>query len=215
MTVDDESAPGADETVSGPSPRVPMLDPEDARAAADRAGIPAPMADLSVFRVLLRHEDLAAAVHGLLRQLLWNGCLDARLRELVIMRIGWVQGSDYEWTQHWRVARMLEVSESDLLAVRDWPDASFGPSERAVLAATDETLGSGAISASTWAALEQYLPSAEARIELVVAIANWTMFAQLLRSLAVPLEPEVASWPPDGVPAPRSLTEPPSALKET
>ena len=33
------------------------------------------------------------------------------------MRIGWRQGSVYEWTQHWRVARMLEIPEDDLLGV--------------------------------------------------------------------------------------------------
>src|SRR3546814_21142158 len=74
------------------------------------------MACLSVFRVLLRHEDLAARVNGLLHQLLWNCALDARLRELIIMRIGWRQGSMYEWTQHSRVARMLEIPEDDLVA---------------------------------------------------------------------------------------------------
>ena len=42
-----------------------------------------------------------------------------------------------------------------------------------------------------------------ARLEVVIAIANWSMFAQLLRSLEVPLEEGVDSWPPDGaVPAP-------------
>ena len=49
--------------------------------------------------------------------------IDARLRELIIMRIGWRQGSVYEWTQHWRVARMLEIPEEDLVAVRDWKRA--------------------------------------------------------------------------------------------
>src|SRR3546814_12315562 len=91
-----------------PDARIPMLDVDDARAATARVGVPEGMADLSVFKVLLRHEDLAARVNGLLHQLLWNGALDARLRELIIMRIGWRQGSMYEWTQHWRVARMLE-----------------------------------------------------------------------------------------------------------
>src|SRR3546814_4974887 len=76
-----------------PDARIPMLDPDEARAAAERVGVPAGMADLSVFRVLLRHEDLAARVNGLLHQLLWNGALDARLRELIIMRNGWRQGS--------------------------------------------------------------------------------------------------------------------------
>jgi len=176
-----------------------MLGIGEARAAADRVGVPSGMADLSVFRVLLRHEDVAARVNGLLHQLLWNGVLEARLRELIIMRIGWRQGAMYEWTQHWRVARMLEIPDEDLLAVRDWHSSSrFGPADRVVLAATDETLGAGAISSRTWSELEAAVPDDRARLEVVIVIANWTMFAQLLRSLEVPLEDGVAPWPPDG-----------------
>ncbi len=179
--------------------RVPRLSIEDAKAAAERVGLPAQMAELSVFRVLLRHPDLAKAIYGLLGQLLFRGKLDARLRELVIMRIGWATGSDYEWTQHWRVAKQLGVGDAELLAVRDWRGhAAFGPAERAVLAATDETLESGAISAATWRACEAELDSAESRLELVAAIGNWRLFSSLLRSLEIPLEDGVASWPPDG-----------------
>ena len=187
-----------------PDARIPMLDVDDARAAAARVGVPEGMAELSVFKVLLSHEDLAARVNGLLHQLLWNGALDARLRELIIMRIGWRQGSLYEWTQHWRVARMLEIPEDDLAAVRDWKTSDrFDRADRAVLAATDETLAGGAISAATWAELEAVVPDERARLEVVIAIANWSMFAQLLRSLEVPLEEGVDPWPPDGaVPAP-------------
>ncbi|HEX5367364.1 MAG TPA: carboxymuconolactone decarboxylase family protein [Acidimicrobiales bacterium] len=186
--------------------RVELLDQESARAAAARVGVPAGMADLSVFRVLLRHEELAARVNGLLHQLLWKGALDARLRELIIMRIGWVQGSCYEWTQHWRVARMLDIPEEDLLAVRDWRAGDrFGGADAAVLAAVDETLEDGAISAGTWAAIEGEVADEAARLEVVLAIANWTMFAQLLRSLDVPLEEGVDPWPPDGVQPPRAV----------
>ena len=187
-----------------PDARIPMLDVDDARAAAARVGVPEGMADLSVFKVLLRHEALAARVYGLLHQLLWNGTLDARRRELIIMRIGWRQGSMYEWTQHWRVARMLEIPEDDLVAVRDWKASDrFDAADRAVLAATDETLGVGAISAHTWAELEATVPDERARLEVVIAIANWSMFAQLLRSLDVPLEEGADPWPPDGtVPEP-------------
>ena len=181
-----------------------MLDVDASRTAAARVGVPEGMADLSVFKVLLRHEDLAARVNGLLHQLLWNGSLDPRRRELIIMRIGWRQGSVYEWTQHWRVARMLEIPEDDLLGVRDWKASDrFDRADRAVLAATDETLGAGAISARTWAELEATVPDEKALLEVVVAIANWSMFAQLLRTLEVPLDHGVDPWPPDGaVPAP-------------
>jgi alkylhydroperoxidase family enzyme len=57
-----------------------------------------------------------------------------------------------------RVALGLGLPADDLLAVRDW-DAhdSLGGAERAVLAATDEVVHDGAVSARTWAACERAL----------------------------------------------------------
>ena len=87
-------------------------------------------------------------LNDLLATMLWRGTLDPRLRELVIMRIGWLTASDYEWTQHWRVAQGLGVSADDLLGVRDWQaHQGSGPAERAVLAATDDVVRDGAVSA--------------------------------------------------------------------
>ena len=179
--------------------RVPRLSPEEARAAAEEAGIPAMMADLSVFQVLLRNPRVAKALQEMLTALLWQGQLDGRLRELVIMRIGWATGSVYEWTQHWRVATGMGLSAGDLVGVRDWQaHEGFGPAERAVLAATDETLETGAIGAATWAECEAHVGGPAELVELVVAIGNWRLFSSLLRSLEVPLEDGVVPWPPDG-----------------
>ncbi|SIN43343.1 Carboxymuconolactone decarboxylase family [Mycobacteroides abscessus subsp. abscessus] len=89
--------------------RVPMLDREQAQLRAAECGLPEELADLSVFRVALHQPRVAVALHGLLDALLFRGSLDARLRELVIMRIGWITGSEYEWTQHWRIATLLGV----------------------------------------------------------------------------------------------------------
>lgn len=180
--------------------RVPRLAPEEARRVAAEADIPAYMADLSVFRVLLANPPVAAALHKLLSTLLWNGTLDVRLRELIIMRIGWVTGSVYEWTQHWRVAAQLGVPAEDVLAVRDWRSSDrFGATERAVLQATDETLDVGTISAETWAACAEAFAGNDAQlVELVVAIGNWRLFSSMLRSLDVPLEEGTDPWPPDG-----------------
>jgi len=180
-------------------PRVEMLSLEEAAEAAKKIGLPEVFAPLSVFRVLLRDPELGGAVAGLLQRLLAGHHLDGRLRELIILRIGWVTGSVYEWTQHWRVARTMGMDEALLLGVRDWHDcAEFGPAERAVLAATDETLEQGAISDATWRECEAALPSPEARVELVLAIGNWRLFSSLLQSLKVPLEEGVVAWPPDG-----------------
>ena len=185
--------------MSEPEARIPRLPADEARVAAAAAGVPVMMADLSVFQVLLRHPALAGALHAPLSLLLWRGSLDARLRELVIMRIGWATGSVYEWTQHWWVARGLGVSAEDLLGVRDWRAyQGFGPAERAVLAATDEVLDDGAVTAPTWAECEQHVGGPEELLELIAAIGNWRMFSTLLRSLDVPLEEGTDPWPPDG-----------------
>ena len=180
-------------------PRIPMLDPDEALARARAAGIPELMAPLSVFRVLLQHPPLAKALSDLLVALLFNPKLDQRLRELVIMRLGWATGSEYEWTQHWAVAQRIGMEDDDIVSVRDWrARADLDPAARAVLAATDETLETGAVSLETWAACEEYVGGPEELLELVAAIGNWRMFSSLLRSLDIPLENDVEPWPPDG-----------------
>lgn len=185
--------------MSDQTARVPLLSTEDALKAAEAEGLPQQMAELNIFRALLHRPKLAKAVNDMLVALLFRGTLDARLRELVIMRLGWETGSVYEWTQHWRVAPQLGVDEADLLAVRDWQGSDrFDATDRAILTATDETLANGVISPATWAACEAALGDTGLLIELVAAIGNWRMIASVLRSLEIPLEAGVEEWPPDG-----------------
>lgn len=181
-------------------PRIGMMPIDEAKAVARSLGIAEQMGELSVFRILLRHPALAKALSGLLMMLLFEGNkLDGRLRELIIMRIGWVTGSEYEWTQHWRVSRQMEIPEAHLVAVRDWRNADcFDAADQAVLAATDETLRDGTIGDTTWSQCKEHVGGPEELMEMVAAIGNWRTFSQLLRSIKVPLEEGVTGWPPDG-----------------
>jgi len=187
--------------------RVPLLDPEASKRAAETASVPAQLAELNIFRVLLQRPATAKAMSDLLLSLLFGGDLPDRHRELLIMRIGWVTGADYEWTQHWAIAQeRFGLRAEELLAVREWRASScFDPSDRAVLAATDETLETGTISEATWAMCERALGNVNSCIELVAAIGTWHLVSQFTRGLAIPLEDGVGSWPPDG-------REPPAAL---
>ena len=173
---------------------------DEAKSAADEAGVPDYMAELAIFQVLLNHPKLASGLNDLLARMLWQGQLDSRLRELAIMRIGWLTCCEYEWAQHWRVAQGLGVSADDLAGVRDWQSYSgFGSTEQAVLAATDDVVRDGVVSEASWAACRQAFGSDHAMlVELVTAIAAWRMVSSILQSLQVPLEDDVASWPPDG-----------------
>jgi alkylhydroperoxidase family enzyme len=185
--------------------RVALLPLEASRKAAEEAGIPANFAELNIFRALLQRPAIAKALCDLLLAN-FGSSLDHRLRELVIMRLGWATGSDYEWTQHWSIAQeRFGCSEKDLLEARDWQgSAHFGATERAVLAATDETIATGALSAETFSSCEALL--GDSTLDLVSAIGTWRLVSQVLRSLEVPLEDGVASWPPDGTPPPEVLS---------
>lgn len=180
--------------------RISLLSLEEARSRAEDLDMPGAFAELNVFRVLLHQPNAAKAVSDLLLTLLFRSKLDDRLRELVIMRIGWASGCDYEWTQHWRIALERSwCSKTDLLAVRDWrASGHFDPAARAILAATDETLAEGTISEATWKQVESCLGSEVERLELVLAISCWGLISRVARTLGFPLEEGVASWPPDG-----------------
>ena len=180
-------------------PRIPLLPQDQAKAAAADAGIPEVVAELSVFRVWLHHPKLARWLSDFLMGMLWEGKLDARLRELIIMRLGWATESEYEWTQHWRIALGLKVPERDVLGVRDWQNHDFGAAERAVLAAVDETVADGFVSEQTWNACVEHVSDDPAvLLEVVSAVGLWRMVSTHLRTLEVPLEDGVDAWPPDG-----------------
>lgn len=179
--------------------RIQLAPLDEADRLAAEIGIPAVTGRLNVFRMVARDPVVARAIftqHNILRH---GGRLPDLLRELIIMRIAWLEQSEYEWSQHWIISQKLGIDAQVVLAVRNWRDSDrFANPERAVLAAVDDTLGGGMISDDTWKACVEVLGDTDAMIELVAAIGHWSSLARLFRSLAVPLEDDMISWPPDG-----------------
>jgi alkylhydroperoxidase family enzyme len=179
--------------------QINILPLEEALKRAESVGVIEQIAALNIFRTLLHHPKLAKAVNDLLMTLLaGDNLLDPRYRELLIMRIGWATGCDYEWTQHWKIALQFGLTEAEVLAVKQWHTATcLTGKDKSILAATDETLTDGMISASTWASCASFLDEAQL-LELNVAIGAWRLISQLARSAGVELEDGVDSWPPMG-----------------
>jgi alkylhydroperoxidase family enzyme len=183
--------------------RVPMVSPERARELGDAMGMPARRTQSEAFRVVANNPGVARVAFGQLMQLLENNKFDTRLRELMIMRIGWVTGSAYEWTQHWRVATTAGIPPEDILAVRDWRNAEhLTTADRAILAATDECLAGKSISDPVWAEVTKHVPDPAHQVEFVIAMGNWMSFSLLFRNLRIPLTPDLTIWPPDGLASP-------------
>jgi hypothetical protein len=72
--------------------RVPMVSLERARELGEAMGMPARRTQSEAFRVLANNPGVARVAYSQLMQLLENNKFDTRLRELMIMRIGWVTG---------------------------------------------------------------------------------------------------------------------------
>jgi alkylhydroperoxidase family enzyme len=180
--------------------RVDILPLDEAREAAKSVDMIAAFADLNIFRVMLHRPKTAKALSDLLVSLLFGGALDDRLRELVIMRIGWSTGSNYEWTQHWKIAReQFGCTDQDLLELRgDWRlSTHFSEDEKTLLRAVDSLLDQGTLSAELASRCVERFGRDET-IELVTAVGVWRLVSKVTNALQIPLEEGIASWPPDG-----------------
>ena len=180
--------------------RIEMLPRETAESIAKELGIPEQVAGLNIFRTLFHRPKTAKAINDLLFSLLFESEIGHRRRELIILRIGWTTGSEYEWTQHWPIAlQMFECTEEELLALRgDWQAAKcFDATDRAVLGAVDELLETGDLCDATWKACFDGL-GRDSAIDMVTALGTWLLISKVARGLRIPLEEGVVGWPPDG-----------------
>jgi alkylhydroperoxidase family enzyme len=124
--------------------------------------------------------------------------IEARTRELIILRTAWRAGSEYVFGRHLLRARSLKISEQEILGVRD-PDkcAAYSDVERAVLKMADELHERANVSSATWAVLEKNFTPGQL-VELVIAASNWRMAAALFNAAKLPLDDDIAAGWPEG-----------------
>jgi alkylhydroperoxidase family enzyme len=199
-----------------PEPRVAPLtkdqlgDDETAvlRAFVGDAGVERYLSDApdapplpSVLATLIRHPRLAARWLPYNDVLLRQGTLDPRLRELVIMRVAWRTGSQYEWLQHVRLARGLDVTDAEVDAIAGAGGHEWTPLESDFLAATDELLDGYRVSDATWSRLATHLDVPQL-MELVFVVGTYTCLSMAFESFGVPLDPDLVEYPAPRIPDP-------------
>ena len=117
--------------------------------------------------------------------------LDPWIRELLILRVAWRTGSGYEWNQHSRMGSEEGLTDAQLHAVREGPDAEvWTPVERDLLTAADEMIDSFAVSEATWDRLSAAFDGAEL-FEALFVVGGYLCLAAVLNSLG--LRGEIAS----------------------
>jgi alkylhydroperoxidase family enzyme len=177
---------------------IPMLSADDALAAAERAGIPAVLAGPNLLRFGLQHPKLARVLADMIDVAVLNGALDARLREITILRVGWRIGSVYEWSNHVPIARRAGMSDDELLAVRAADASVLTPADLVAIAVADDVLDSLAVSSTTLDSARQLLGDGDELLELIAIPGFYRAIGSLLLTFDIPLESHVEPWAPDG-----------------
>jgi 4-carboxymuconolactone decarboxylase len=144
--------------------------------------------NLNVMRAMANCEGAFRNFLRLGQSLLQHSKLDARWRELAIMRVAWRNGSDYEWGQHVAFARRAGLTDVEIEAVKEGSTSDqLSEQDRAVVQFAEE-VDSLQLSEATHLRVKAFL-SDEEIAELSLSVGFWSMVARFLVAMQVEREP--------------------------
>jgi alkylhydroperoxidase family enzyme len=141
---------------------------------------------INVYRLLLHSPTLAAPWLEVINAARFKTALDGRLREIVIIRIGYLNGSDYVVKQHVPVLALPEsLSQAECEALADWQKSQFfSARERAVLAYADAMTREIVVPDDVFEALRPHFNERQI-IELTVLTGIYNMHTRVLTALRI------------------------------
>jgi 4-carboxymuconolactone decarboxylase len=140
---------------------------------------------------MLRHPALAKAFLTFNNHVATASSVSKRIRELLILRIGWLRRAEYEFVQHLLLGRRAGLSEAELERVQLGPDApGWDPADADLLRAVDELHADACIRDNTWERLGARFDTAQL-LDIVFAVGCYDLLAMVFKSARVSLEPGV------------------------
>lgn len=173
------------------APRIAPL--ADSEMDADQKDLVAPMAAqgrvLNIFRTLSRTPKAARGF------LAWGNYilsrrndLPPRQRELVILRIGFLCRSGYEWTQHVEIGLRDGLTAPEIARIKLGSAApEWSPEDRLLLKAAEELHADQFITEPTWLALKTAFSEKQC-MDLVYTVGQYTQVCMILNTFGVPLD---------------------------
>src|SRR5579875_858597 len=170
--------------------RVPFRDlstlDEKDRELAERTQVNGKV--VNIFRVLMQHPKLARAWSKFASYILSDQqTLNARDREIAILRIGWLNHAPYEWEQHVRIAKAAGITDDEIERIGKGPKAGWNRHDAALIQAADDLFENSVVSDETWKTLaERY--NTQQMMDVVFTIGQYNLVSWALNSLGVPLD---------------------------
>jgi alkylhydroperoxidase family enzyme len=196
------------------TPRVAPLDKGSGTPAQQTMLASRP--DFNIYKTLAHHVDLYNRWSPLGQFVLNGSSLPPREREIVMLRMGWLCQSEYEWAQHARIGKaQAGLSNDDVHRIAEGPAAAgWSDFERTLLRMVDELRYDAMISDATWKALRTKYSDQQA-IEALYTAAQYQLVSMALNSLGIQLDPGLEDRLPKDVRLPALATRPKSARLET
>jgi len=189
------------------SPRLAPLGPGESNET--QRALLAGSADYNIYKTFAHHLAFARAFGPFGRFTLNGSGLAPRAREIVVLRMGWLCQSEYEWSQHARIAKSgAGLTDADIRRVAEGPAAAgWCDFERALLRMVDELRYDATVSDATWQALRVNC-SEQQMIESVLTAGQYQFVSMALNSLGIQLDPGLQDRLPRDLALPALATQP-------
>jgi 4-carboxymuconolactone decarboxylase len=150
---------------------------------------------LNIYKTLARHPKMIDKFFTFGGYILRESTLPPREREILILRIGWLCRSEYEFGQHTRVGKSVGLTSDEIYRITEGPEASgWSPFDATLIRAVDELHYNAFISEATWNALAKRYDEKQL-MDLVMTVGDYNMVSMFLNTMGVQLEEGTVGFP--------------------
>jgi 4-carboxymuconolactone decarboxylase len=170
------------------SPRIAPL--TDAEFTPEQKEILEPMGGrvLNIFRTLVREPKAIKAFLSWGNYVLSRrNALPPREREIVILRIGFLCKSGYEWTQHVGIGKREGLNDDEIARIKKGAGSGWSAADAALIKASDELHNDQFITDATWKALGEHFTQKQC-MDVVFTAGQYTQVSMMLNTFGVQLD---------------------------
>lgn len=148
----------------------------------------------NVFATFCQHTLLAKYWLPFATYVLRDNTVPPREREILILRIGWLCQSEYEWAQHVRIGKRAGLTDDEIRGIAEGaPSSRLSDADRLLVRATDELHADACLSDATWQALgETY--NQQQLMDLVFTVGQYNLVSMALNSFGVQLDDDLEGF---------------------
>jgi alkylhydroperoxidase family enzyme len=154
---------------------------------------------IPLYRTFARHTRMAGPRQLQSGHINGKTTLSLREKDMTIVRISWLNGSDYPWAEHVISLRKEGVTDDEIKRLSSPGSGGWSAKEGALVRAIDEIYADNRISDETWKSLRENYNDNQI-FDLLVAATGYQMTSMVSNSFAVQLDTGMERMPGSTLP---------------